>query len=364
MQHDYSLITLIRQIYGRRKTIISATAAAAVISLVVSFMVPVYYMSSTTFYAASETLAAPNPVGASDKTSFVYGTDTDRDRLLSMASSGAIADYLIELFGLYEVYEIDSTDVKGPHKVREKLKDLYVAQKTEYGGIEITVEDQDPNRAAEMANAAREWLSDNVQIIIKNSQNKTINNLENSIRSKENLIRVTDDTLQRLRRDYEIYDTKSQGGLFSELITNTEANMQELAGKLDAGNTVPRDSIRKWKAQLKGLQSKKKSLDENLQTYSSGLATVLKVERELSRYTDQITIDKERLNQLRAAYEAPFAALHIIQKADPPVVKSRPKKAVIILVATILVSLLTVLAVLIVEAYRKIDWKAALADDQ
>lgn len=358
MQHDYSLLTLLQQLSKWRKTIYYTTAAAAILSLIISLLLPVYYKASTTFYAASETLSSPSPVGGTDKSYYIYGTKDDRDRLLSISQSGTVFDHLINSFGLYDIYGIDSTSLKGPFLVRKKLSDLYSAQKTEFGGIEIIIEDEDRFRASDMANSAREKISAIVQSMIKESQQKMIDNLRHNISTKEQLITVTDDTLRRLRARYEIYDTKTQGALFAELMTNTAANINELEGKISSikTNVAPRDSLRKWRAQLSGLTSKKEQITGDLGNYSDGLATVMKVEQELARYTTQITVDKERLNQLQATYDAPFTSLHIIERAHPPVIKSRPKKAIVILASTLAVFMLTVLAVLIAEAYKQVPW--------
>lgn len=358
------MITLLKQLSAHRKFIIRIIASAAIISLVVSLLLPVYYESTTIFYAANESLAAPQAVGGTDRDYYIYGDDDDRDRLLSVANGGEVKDFLIDKFDLYTVYDIDSSKRRGPYEVRIQLDDLYKVQKNEFGGIDISVEDVDRYRAADMANAARDKVSSIVQAMIKGSQKKMISNITENVAKKDTIINTKDEELQKLREQYSIYDTETQGSLFAELLTSTNANINQVNGKLAMKGSVPRDSIRKWQALLRGLETKKSELVKDLDQYNKGLSQVMKIEQELARYTSQYNVDKERLNQLLATYEAPFTALHVVETAGVPVVKSRPKKAIIILAATFITALLAVLFVLIREAFKQVPWDEVLQSER
>lgn len=363
MQHDYSMITLLKHLGAHRKFILRVTMAVAVLSLIISFLLPVYYQSTTIFYAASERLSAPQSVGNTDRDYYIYGTDDDRDRLLSVATSSEVKGYLIDAFDLYQVYDIDSSSRRGPYEVRLQLEDLYTVQKDDLGGIEISVEDTDRYRAANMANAARDKISTVVQNMIKQSQKNMMDNLSANLMTKEGLIEETDQELRKLREQYQIYDTKAQGGLFAELLTETNAGMSQIQGKLALKGSVPRDSIRKWSAVLKGLETKKTELLKDLQLYNSGVASVMNVEQVLARYSSQYNLDRERYNQLLASYTAPFTALHIVEIAGVPVVKSRPKKAIVIIAATLIAAILSTLFVLIRQSLRQVPWREIFAGD-
>ena len=137
MQSDNSLLSIIHSLMKWKKTIIYTTATAFVLSFFISFLVPVYYQAQTVFFAANESLASPTPVGGSDKDYFIYGTDNDRDRLLSVSQSTEVVNFLIDSFKLFEHYEIDPKSKKGPHRIREKLEKLYKVKKNQFGGIEM-----------------------------------------------------------------------------------------------------------------------------------------------------------------------------------------------------------------------------------
>jgi LPS O-antigen subunit length determinant protein (WzzB/FepE family) len=64
---------------------------------------------------------------------------------------------------------------------------------------------------------------------------------------------------------------------------------------------------------------------------------------------DQISLDKERLKQLTATYTVPFTALHLVEAADVPVQKIRPKRSIIVLICTLCGMMLCFLAVFVLE---------------
>ena len=358
MQNEYSLIELLGFLNKWRKAILWTTLAAFVLSLIISLLLPVYYKASTVFFAASEDLSAPAPVGGFNRKEYIYGTDDDRDRLLSIAQSNAVKSHLVSTFDLYDVYDIDSNNYRGPHEMMEQLDKLFDIKKSPHGGIEITVEDTDPQRAADMANSARDKVSDLVQSMIKDSQKKLMDGYQEKIVERSQSIASVDDSLKTIRKRYNIFDSGEQGNAFAELLAETNASITEFQGKIQSAKEVgvPRDTIRKWTAQLAGFTSKKSQLLQDASEYNEGIIAIRQMEVQLSRSIDQLSVDRERYNQLLATYKAPFTAIHTVEPAYKPVYKSRPKKAIVVLGATIAAFLLSMLGVMVIELYRRIPW--------
>lgn len=362
MEQDYSLLKLLKGLAKWKKTILYTTGAAFVLSIVLALLLPVYYQAHTIFYPANESLASPAPLGSKEDKVYIYGSNNDRDRLLSVLKSSEVKNHLIEQFNLFEHYDIDPDNAKAKHLINLKLGKLYKVLKTEYGAIELMVEDTDPQQAADMANSARNRGDQIVQNMVKRAQKKQLDNYKDKIKDREELIRITDDTLQAMRENFEIFDTKTQAGIYAKLLTVTSAHINELNGKLNSNTPAPRDSIRKWKSYLGGAVAKKETLLEDLRNFNKGFADVKQVELELNRYTDQVTFDKEKYNQLFAAYSAPFPTMHVIEEATPPVIKSRPKRSLVVLGSTLLALVLLVLGLIILENYRRIPWQEVFKD--
>ena len=159
MSDEYSLIHVVKVLARWKKHILIATTAVAVLSIIGSLLKPNYYKSTTVVYAASPTLANPDPIGGGEKLYYIYGTGEDLDRLFSLANSGEVKNYLINRFDLASHYDIDTTSAKGKAKLFTKFNKLYETKKTKYDGLQLSIEDTDPTRARDMVTAAREKIS-------------------------------------------------------------------------------------------------------------------------------------------------------------------------------------------------------------
>jgi len=86
------------------------------------------------------------------------------------------------------------------------------------------------------------------------------------------------------------------------------------------------------------------------------------IERDIKNFGEQLSIDKERLAQLQATYDANVNALHVIEKAEVPVIKSWPKRSIIVIGAAFLTFVLMCLWVLLQDQFNKNNWKEKFKD--
>jgi uncharacterized protein involved in exopolysaccharide biosynthesis len=356
---DYSMQDLLKSLSKNKKYILYTTLAAAVVSIMISLLLPVYYKSTTSFYAASPDLGLPNVVGTSESDRDVYGSDYDIDRVLSISESETIYTFLIDSFKLYEHYDIDLSNVKAPYFVREELKDMYKVLKTKLGAIELTVEDKDPIFAANMANAARDKINEVSQALMKGSQHKTLSSYELNIKSQARAIEAISDSMKRYRTLYKIIDTESQAEVYSELLAKAnaayEGNKATYEYFKESGGR--RDSIRKYTVLMNTSQRKLASLNKETENFNAGVSKVQQLVIEYERLINQVAVDRQRNKLLKSAYQSPFSALHIIDTANPPVIKSKPKRSLIVLGASFLAFLFSAAYVLLKNNLKGINWR-------
>jgi len=360
MSQEESLLDIVSIVYKNKKRIIYTALAAGVLSAIVSLMMPNYYKATSLFYPASTDMADPLPVGTLSEDRLYYGTDMDLDRLLSIANSAEMYEYLIQEFDLYKHYDINPDSKKGPSKVRKKISKLYNVQKSKFDAVELSVEDQDREMASRMANGAREKINSMAQALIKNTQYNLLQSFNANVDVKEVGLTVLTDSLTALRNRYSIYNPYSQGETFGELVTLTESKQVNTAAKLQAFQS--RDSIKKYNVILAGIDKELIALKEKALTFNKGYGLVLRLEDERNKYNEQLSYDKERLKQLSATYNAPFAAIHIIQKAEIPLLKSRPKRSILVIGITAMAGILAILWVLLLNQFKVKNWKRAFED--
>lgn len=333
MSQPETLLDVISVLWRWKNKILTVTAIASIGAIVISLLLPTYYKATTTFYAASEDLSKPIPVGDIDRNIRYYGTDTDIDRLLTIANSSDIRTNLIQEFGLYEHYEIEPDSKNAAHKINLRLSKLYKISKTKLDAIELSVEDTDPELAARIANSARDKLNDRAQKTVKDSQLKQIENFDKKISENDKLLRTLGDSLTYLKKKYNVFDLETQ----------TQVLLEQLSLAKSSGKTSLANSI-----------------EAQIQNYNNGFSAVASISAEHEAFSIQLSIDKEKHRQLLSSYNSPFPSLHIIEQANIPLIKSRPKRSIYVVGAALFAFLLTTLAALVIDASKSVKWQEVL----
>jgi len=357
---ENNLLGVIATLLKWRKPIIALCLAAGIGTALISwFFLSNYYKSTTSFYAASPDLGMPDPVGELEKDREYYGEDTDNDRLLTIASSNAVAEFLIAEFKLYEHYDIDRTNRKSKNKIRKKFNGLYNVEKTKREAIEISMEDKDSTMAARIVNAARFKTDELAQALMKEGHMKKLRSYELNIADKQKLLYVLGDSLSKVRKKYQVFNPETQGEAIAKLVAEQRGKLLGAKAKKavlrNSGSS--RDSVIFLTALIKGYETELKSLEENLALFNSGISLYNELEDQHQEGREQLSIDRERYKQLKAVYDGQIPTIHVVENGDVPVVKSRPFRTLIVLSAVFIAFILSVLGVLILENYRNIDWK-------
>ncbi|MBL7830722.1 MAG: hypothetical protein JNK41_06825 [Saprospiraceae bacterium] len=371
MNNNENLVGIIATIFKWRKPIIYLVVAATILSIGVSLLLPNYYSSTTSFYAASTDLAKPEMIfGLTGKAMEYYGGDGDIDRLLTIAESNELKDYLVDTFKLLDHYEIDAKDIKSGFKVREVLEDLYKVRKTKYDAIELTVEDKDRVFAAKMVNAAREKINDFATALIKDSQKRLLSTFEKTMDEKQKEINGLDQNLIDSRKKYGILNIESQSGMLGVLISKKESSLVGSKGRLQMYQqlgTANKDTIMILKASIKGLEDELRELTSpssttslNLTKFNDGLSKVEMLQQLHTQSRNRLSYDMDRYNMIRNAYESAVPSIILIENGQIPIVKSRPKRIMIVLASIFAALLVSVIGVLLINNYSDINWKEEL----
>lgn len=356
-----NILGVLETLFKWKKEIIYTCAAAALLSILVALLLPVYYKSSTTFYAASTDLASPERIfGEANDAMEYYGEAEDIDRVITIAESNEVTEFMIEKYNLYERYDIDSTALKAPYYVRLKFADMYKLKQTKYDAIVLSVEDKEPKIASEMATTARNKTSEILSRLIKESQNEVLNTYRGSISEGEKNIVVVNDSLQRTRDRFKVYNTQSQSAGISRamqqargklLINEIELEEMQKQGRINRDTLVRRNSV------IAATKYQIKELEKDLNLFNSGMAQVMFLETLQEEASEQLSEDKERFAKYLAAYNSSFPTIHIVENARIPLIKSRPIRWLIVVASTIVAFILSVLGVLLIDQYSDVNWK-------
>jgi uncharacterized protein involved in exopolysaccharide biosynthesis len=363
MQHKDNLLGVVETVFKWKKYIIYTCLATAIGAIITVMVLPVYYKSTTTFYAASPDLATPEAIfGNSSTAPDYYGTGNDTERIVTIAESGDLVSYMIDKFKLYERYDIDPDHPLGAYSVRLKFNKHYDVVKTKYDAVELSMEDQDKEMAAEMANAARDFIAARAQRLVKESQAQLLTIYQSNLSAKQSQLDTLNQRLQAVRKQYGVYNTIAQSESLSELLAKAESKLYNSQAKLEAFQNIPsrRDSVRNLQASIKGYENEILKLTERLDTFNQGMAKVEVMYRIQEQTSEILAEDQEKYKQIKAAYDTEFPTVMLLEAAPVPNIKSRPKRSLIVVASVMVAFIFSVIGVLIFDTYKDVDWKKIL----
>jgi len=357
-------------LYAWRKHILYITLGTFILSVLLSLLMKNYYQGKTVFYAASQDLFKPEKVfGGSQQDMFYYGSGEDIDRILTVGGSNEVIDFLIDSFDLWKVYKIKEENALARYKIRKAVRENFNITLTKQDALELTVEDTDPQRAADMANAARDMIDHIVKWIIKNSQVALSSSYIKAIHNKEQIMQNTLDSLIYYRQATGIYDPAGQTELLATRATEVTNSVEREKATLEAlrqGNLSAklRDTIQVIQARISGFQreldllnSPDPTIKYSLKNFNLSKGKVELLESRYLRSYEQIGYDLEKLKLYNAAVEIDVPAVHLIEKAEAPLRKHRPRRSIIVFAVTAAAFLFSLAGVMVIESYRQFDWR-------
>ncbi len=360
---------VIRPLYIKRRFIIGLTLAAMVLSIIYSLILPVYYESETRFLAASPDLGKAEKIfGLTGNDMQYYGTEDDRDRLLSLAESGRLLDFLADSFDLKSYYGVDSSQVTGGSHLREAISSDLTIQKDERDALRIKMAHKDPETARDIVVAARNFIEQEVVQFQKQSQLRIIETFQQSIADKKELIGRYTDTLQKLQQEFGIIDPDVQSEMIATAITGTEASLAEARGRLTNLKNqrgVSRDSLRKVETRVEGLSAKLNQLTgdslntrsySNINRFSEGLPRFEYFNQLRGGMKSDISNEIRRLEFYQSAYTASPPGIHLIEEASIPDQKSAPHRSLIVITSVLGAFLFSIIWVWTFESFKNFEW--------
>jgi len=203
--HDlFGIILLVRKHIG---VVIRMAILAIVLGGALYIVIPKKYEADTVFILKNPLYADRNNLYNNDTKFLDYAAnDDDIDRLIAMASSDSLQNYVIRTMQLATVYDLDTTKPEQLVKLRKCFKSRLKIYRNEYRNVVLTYTDKDPARAAAIANLCENILEHSLREFYNGMRRNMFQSIENRIRQEDSAIAVLTDTLGTLREQYGIYD--------------------------------------------------------------------------------------------------------------------------------------------------------------
>lgn len=369
--HKESLLDVLKTLYQWKIPIVLTTGLAGLIAVIYCLFAPNYYKSKAIFYPSNPRIASRGALfGGADENMDFFGGNSEMNRILNIAKSSELINYVVKKYDLYAHYEIDSTELEAPHYVTEDFLKLYKVNKNAENAVEISVEDTDREKTADMVWAILGKIDEINSRLTKDNQRRILKSFEKKLLDKQSEYDITMDSLRVLRAKYGIVSVEAQEEFLTNLVVETEAALSSKEARLEAlqeSSYAPRDTLRKLKSNIKSLKNQLVAINSsdsksriNLDKFNKGKGQVSLLELRQSNLANEIGFLRDRYFQYQTVYDTNVNSLYITETPSVPVVKSRPRRTLTVLSVGMIAFILSCLGVMLLDYYKDVNWKSVV----
>jgi len=372
-EEEINLLDIWRVLVRRKKLICMIVGTSFLLSIVVALLLPKIYSATVSILPPQQDSMSPLlgaglsqiPMGGmGGLASSLLDLKTPADLWVGILKSTTVMDAIIDRFKLQALYDKKTRD-----ETRLKLKDNYKTLKGKEGIISLTVLDRDPHRAAQMANAFIEELDKINKKQVMSSGKRTRVFVEKRLNeTKEGLSKAEEAVKQFLEKNKAIkLDDQSKAiiSAIGDLKGVLMAKQVELQTLLSfATPTHPQAQL--LRAEVKGLEEMMRELEEGDQGQGGSKNIFIPTDKmpdlglqyvRLLRTTKVqetlYTVLTQQYEMARIQEVKDSTTVQVLDTAKAPEKKTKPKRALIVLLSTFTALFIAVFIVFIQESLEK-----------
>ncbi len=325
----FNALDLIRFAWDKKWMLIIATLLAFIGSIIISLQLTDRFRSSVVLFPAasvsiSKSLVETSSISMDSRDILSFGREEDAERMLQILHSNQIKDYIINKYKLIEHYDIDLNGKFPYTKLDKKYKSNISYRRTKYMSIEISVLDEDPEYAANIANDISAYIDSTIHNMQKQRAMEAFKIVEKEYRASQMEIENLNDSIRKIR-ELGIYDYETQASAFNE-------------------------------AYAKAISSGNRTLQRSIE---QKLALLAEYGGDYVQLSKKIESEIERLGQLKDKYaaakinvEQTVPQIFIVDEAKVSERKALPKRSNIVMACTASTFALTLLLLLIIDGLK------------
>lgn len=357
MEEDgIELITMLLVIAREKKTILRAAAAAALLSAVIALLLPGVYSAKAVIMPPQEDQSGLNSVAlnalatlSSNGSMGAIGLENPADMYIGMLKSRSVADALIRRFELQALYGADSLA-----DAREELDRRASISNGTYGLITVVYEDDDAQRAADIANAYVEELERLTRRIAVTEASQRRLFVEQQIRLTQDKLVQAENALKHTQEQTGVIDLDNQGKAIIEAVAELRAKaaakevqistMQSYATPRNPDFIRARQELAGLKAQIAKFEHDNLSGNGDIMVATGRMPEAgLEYLRKLREVKYQQAVYEMLAKQYESARVDEARNSVVIQVVDPAVAldeESGPRRSLIVVLATVMTLIL------------------------
>jgi len=365
---EINISELLATLARHKKIIGGITAGAAVVSLVISLLMTPIFRAETKILPPqqnSSIIASQllNQMGGfASLASSAVGIKNPNEMYIGFLRSRTVYDKIIDRFGLMKLY-----DVKFREDARKDLAEALAARSGKDGMIVVSVEDRDPKRAADMANAfVEEMIGVSKGLALTEAGQRRLF-FEEQLKDIKLALASAEEGIKGFQEKTGALKIDDQARTVIQGIGNLRAQIaaREVQYKVAQTFATPQnpdlqrieEELRGLKAELNKLEQKGGNSPDPLMPTGRMPSVGMEYLRKLRdvKYNEtlyELLAKQYEMAKLDEARDA--VVIQIIDKAVQPERKVKPKKAIMVAFSTFIAFLFSILLAFFIER-RKID---------
>lgn len=370
-EQEINLLDLLIALLRRKRLIICGTLAFVVLVAAICFIVsPVYEATTKIMPPQSSGVGTASQLlgdlgGAASILLGIGAPTTTSDLYVGLLQTDAIVEPIIKRFDLIKLYNA-STMVAMKKIVASDI--LTAEADAKSGIISVTIADQDPQRAADMANAFVEELKNLLENLAVTSAAKARLFLEGQLKKAHEALTQSEEAMQGFQESSGALKIDDQAAAILQGISSLSAQIaaKEVQIQVMKSYATPNNpDLKKSEEELHALREQLGKLQAK-QTVD-GLADVMIPTGELPtigieyirklrefKYNETLyELIAKQYEAARLAEAKEAAVVQVIYKATPPDQKAKPLLTIFVLVAGIAGIFMSVAFALFLDIYEK-----------
>lgn len=323
--NQYNSFSLLKFVWGWRKWLFIICFATAVISAVCSFFITPRFKSSATIYAPRTNSMAKillNEENYNERLDIkAYAIEEETEQMMQLLNAVEIKDSLIQNFNLAVHYDISTKSKGWKTKLYKALTNNLTIKRTDYGAITISVSDEDPQMACDMANTVLRLLD-----TVKNRTER-----ERATAAYVALRKQLDSITQEIARIDDSIKMCMEHGVF-EVEEQTNRVMQQYAIAVAQGNNAAISRLNEEQAKLA--------------TWGPKLDAWQDLQFTFREYQ---SLCKQKMMDAQLDMQGSMPVKFVVDRPTVADKKYYPKRSIVVLVSTLSVLVLSIIVLLMIE---------------
>jgi len=365
----------------RRRLIFTMVVLAAIVSTIVSLLLPEWYEADALLLPREEVgVSLGGTVPLTKVTSITSGIElpvrvTPSDVYARMLKSRAIVDRVIEKLDLKAHYRVSSM-----YKARKTIIKHADFRVTDEGLVKITVEDRNPQIASDMANAFVDALNLLNQQIVSQRARQSREFIENRLAAVKQELDAARQDLEQFQTTNRALDFDEQTRLAMEQATDLKIEMSKIDIEIGLGQQVlgaKNPELIEKKRQRRAIQKQLDKLEYGTgdsSYFSLPLASIPGLKGEYGVLYSRVQVAEtvymallELFEQAKIQEDTRSVPLSVVDRAVVPRVRSRPQRTLIVVGSTVCAFIVAVLLACFLEHLKRLgegrpeDYRKALS---